>query len=191
MTRIFFIFVIIFLASTGFAQKVGIGTTTPAFKLDVRNGSINTDSVYRILGGTFLSANAGNTLVGFGSGESITVGNNNVAIGDAMSFTTTGFLNTAAGWNALNNNIAGSHNVAIGDRALEYNTASNNTAVGTNALGFNTTATFNAAFGADALSINTTGTKRYFSKPQRKRQVLWGIISFSVKLSFFRIKRVK
>lgn len=38
-----------------FAQKVGIGTTSPAFKLDVKDGSINTDSVYRIGGNTVLT----------------------------------------------------------------------------------------------------------------------------------------
>ena len=41
------------------AQNVGIGTTTPAFKLDVKNGSINTDSVYRIGGSTVLSIKGG------------------------------------------------------------------------------------------------------------------------------------
>jgi hypothetical protein len=104
-----FCFAVLSLPKFAFSQNVGIGTPTPSFKLDVRNGSINTDSVYRILGSTFLSANAGNTLVGFGSGESVTTGNNNVAIGDAMSYNTIGFLNTAVGWNALNYNIAGSH----------------------------------------------------------------------------------
>ena len=30
------------------SQNVGIGTPTPAYKLDVKTGSINTDSSYRI-----------------------------------------------------------------------------------------------------------------------------------------------
>lgn len=40
--------------------KVGVGNFTPAFKLDVRGGSINTDSLYRISGAQVLNRNASN-----------------------------------------------------------------------------------------------------------------------------------
>jgi hypothetical protein len=44
MKKISFILIATLSLLKGFAQKVGIGTTTPAFKLDVKMGSINTDS---------------------------------------------------------------------------------------------------------------------------------------------------
>lgn len=48
--------------------KLGIGIGTPIWKLDVKGGSINTDSVYRINGLQVLAANNG--LVQLGSGTS-------------------------------------------------------------------------------------------------------------------------
>ena len=36
------------MCSPVFSQNVGIDILNPVFKLDVRNGSINVDSVYRI-----------------------------------------------------------------------------------------------------------------------------------------------
>ncbi len=42
------------------AQNVGIGTATPSFKLDVKNGSINTDSVYRIYKNIVITVVIGN-----------------------------------------------------------------------------------------------------------------------------------
>lgn len=48
--------------------KVGIGNFTPVFKLDVKGGSINTDSLYRIFGVKVLSrTTGGNIQVGDGS----------------------------------------------------------------------------------------------------------------------------
>ncbi|HKR03247.1 MAG TPA: hypothetical protein VJY62_01320 [Bacteroidia bacterium] len=40
--------------------KVGIGNFSPIFKLDVKGGSINTDSIYRISGAQVLNRNASN-----------------------------------------------------------------------------------------------------------------------------------
>ena len=142
-----------------FAQHVGIGTTTPAFRLDVKNGSINTDSVYRIGGYTFLSARAGNVLLGAGDGLSLTSGTFNIAIGLAQEGVVTGSNNIGLGFNALDNNASGNDNIAIGSRTLEYNTASNNIAIGKDALNFNTTATFTTGIGYRALSFNTTGVQ--------------------------------
>ena len=42
--------------------KTGLGITAPVFKLDVKGGSINTDSVYRIGGRQVLSSGAANTI---------------------------------------------------------------------------------------------------------------------------------
>src|SRR5438874_13165650 len=50
--------------------KIGIGTSSPVFKLDVKGGSINTDLVYRIGGYTVLSLKSWNTFVGNNSGFS-------------------------------------------------------------------------------------------------------------------------
>lgn len=48
MKKIFsFFYFLFFISYFSFAQNIGIGTTAPLFKLDVKNGSINTDSVYR------------------------------------------------------------------------------------------------------------------------------------------------
>jgi hypothetical protein len=142
-----------------YSQKVGIGTSAPAFKLDVRNGSINTDSVYRIGGATFLSWKAGNVLLGAGDGVNLTTGIFNVAIGLALEGTSTGSNNIGIGFNALDRNSTASFNVALGFRALEMNTVSRNTAVGSDALSNNTTGTLNTALGAFALNQNATGTQ--------------------------------
>src|SRR6478752_962437 len=49
--------------------KVGIGLSSPVFKLDVKGGSINTDSVYRMSGSQVLMAKgSGNFFAGINSG---------------------------------------------------------------------------------------------------------------------------
>ncbi|MES2778219.1 MAG: tail fiber domain-containing protein [Bacteroidota bacterium] len=142
-----------------FTQNIGIGTNIPAFKLDVKNGSINTDSVYRISSKTVLSIKGThNTFIGIGADSSITTGSNNTASGyQALYFNTTGEINTAIGTTALYNNTSGYRNVAIGSSALYTNTAGYyNTAVGALALA-NSTATENTAVGYYTLAFNTTG----------------------------------
>src|SRR6185295_4848809 len=89
------------------AGKVGIGTASPAFKLDIKGGSINTDSVYRIGGITVLSVKgAGNAFTGAGAGVS----------------NTTGYFNTAIGAGALQSNTTGGYNTANGAYTLQFNT---------------------------------------------------------------------
>ncbi len=141
-------------------NKVGIGTSAPAFKLDV-NGSINTDSVYRIGGERVLSVNLQNTIVGIGAGQSITTGNYNTAAGfESLYSNTTGERNTAFGLWALRSNISGNYNTAIGKSTLHLNsTGSFNTANGYEALYYNTTGGINTAVGYLALSKNTTGER--------------------------------
>lgn len=144
-----------------FAQNVGIGIGTPAFKLDVRNGSINTDSVYRIGGGTVLSIKGyENTFVGIGSGNTITTGAFNAAMGFGSLFSnTTGIYNSASGHHALYSNTTGHDNTATGVSALRTNiNGSYNTAHGVNALYYNTNGQFNTANGYLALYLNTTGS---------------------------------
>jgi len=160
------------------AQNVGIGTTTPAFKLDV-NGNLNIkgDSSIYISGTKVLSINGNNNLfIGISAGIANTTGNKNIGIG-AYSFynnsagynnaaigfnslfsNTTGYRNTASGCNALFLNTTGTDNIANGSYSLEYNTTgSYNTACGSMSLFYNTTGSYNTANGFNSLTNNTTG----------------------------------
>jgi trimeric autotransporter adhesin len=149
------------------AQNIGINKPTPLFKLDV-NGSINTDSFYRIQGQRVLSAFANTstldgvnyTFVGVEAGNSNTTGTFNTATGfRALYSNTTGTANTANGVYALYSNISGSDNTAIGANALFSNTFGRfNSAVGSGALKFNTEGTSNSAVGCNALRSNSTGS---------------------------------
>jgi len=141
--------------------KVGIGTSSPAFKLDVKGGSINTDSVYRIGGNTVLSVKGFNTFVGISSGVSNTTGSSNTATGYAtLSSNNTGYANTANGMYALFSNTSGSENTGTGRRALYNNTTGNsNTANGVEALYSNTSGNQHTATGSYALHSNTTGNE--------------------------------
>lgn len=139
------------------AQNVGIGTTIPLFKLDVRSGSINTDSLYRIGNKTVLSIKGTNNLfVGENAGN-ITTGSGNVFAGTSAGLNNTGNDNTAVGHLALASNSA-IFNVAVGNRALLQNTTgTGNTAVGTSALSNNQTGASNTGVGIGALITNSTG----------------------------------
>jgi len=156
-----------------YSQNVGIGTSSPAYKLDVK-GVINTDSAYRINGVTVLStSNQFNLFVGQSSGTGTTGGFNsglgtqtlyanidgehNTAVGFRGLYSNThGRYNTAIGGEALYTNITGTYNAATGYQALYFNTAgSYNTANGYAALFANTTSNNNSAFGSFALFNNT------------------------------------
>jgi hypothetical protein len=142
------------------AQYVGIGTTIPSFKLDVSGGSINTDSVYRINGGTVLSIKGtANTFVGTNSGASITTGNSNTAVGSNSFFTSTvGTSNSAFGKGSLYSNINGYGNTAIGNESLYSNTSgSYNAGIGAYSMYQNTTGSYNAVLGSAALYYNING----------------------------------
>jgi hypothetical protein len=110
--------------------NVGIGTTSPAYKLSVVGK---------------IALNDG--------GNSVFIGTNAGLSDDA-----TANINVGIGQNALQNNVSGSQNVAIGNNTLVANTNSNNTAVGSNSLQFSTTSVNNTAFGSFALNANTVGS---------------------------------
>src|SRR5712691_7174294 len=131
-------------------SNVGIGTMTPAAKLDVvgnfnlpNTTSGGTTGVIQ-LGGARFAHNFGlqNTFLGANAGN----------------FTMSGCCNSASGFQALTNNTTGGFNSAFGVGALQSNTTGiQNSAFGALALNFNTTGVNNSAFGLAALSSNGTG----------------------------------
>lgn len=158
-------------------ENVGIGTTTPAFKLDVREGSINVDSVYRIdsitvlavpgSGNLFVGKNAGrintgsfNTFSGDAAGYSNTSGYNNSFFGqDAGRLNMEGLLNSFFGTSAGFNNANGRYNSFFGSSAGYDNSAGEHNSFFGRAAGlFNSTGHFNSFFGRSAGYSNITGT---------------------------------
>ena len=135
--------------------NVGIGTATPAAKLDVNGDALMNGITIGIGNGNIY----GNTAVGNVALYSNTTGNYNTANGyQALALNTTGYSNTAIGYQALNSNTTGNYNTALGKAALYSNTTGyNNNAIGTYALNSNTTGYINTAIGTYALNSNTTG----------------------------------
>ena len=152
-----------FLVVKSGSGRVGIGTTSPAQKLDVVGKISLKDAGDSI----FLGYQAGlnddasanrNVGVGYQALYFNTTGANNSAVGyQALRSNTTGASNTAHGYQALYYNTTGTLNTATGTSALTYNTADSNTANGFGALYNNTTGANNSAFGRQALYLNTTG----------------------------------
>jgi hypothetical protein len=146
------------------AGTVGIGTTSPAAKLDVA-GDINVASDYKIDGNTVLSVpGTGNTLVGVGAGA-VNTGICNTFTGmEAGLYNTTGGYNTFSGYLAGNGNITGGSNTFSGSTAGRYNTTGNaNTFLGAMAGSSNTTGGENTFSGSGAGSSNNTGSGNTFS----------------------------
>jgi hypothetical protein len=160
--------------------NVGVGTTTPAWALDV-NGHVNASKAYKIGGDDVLAFPGGtaganiavgyealisnttgtqNTASGFSALKSNTSGFSNTATGAyALEFNTGGEENTANGLSALVSNTTGGGNTALGYLAMQLNaTGNNNTATGSNALLNNTIGSNNTAGGVFALLSNTTGS---------------------------------
>ena len=125
--------------------NVGIGTTTPAYPLDIA-ADLN-------FGGSVFYQ--GNPLLQISGG----VSSGNMGLGiTALAGNTSGTHNTALGFEALNVNTTGEKNTATGFIALASNTTgSNNIATGGSALNLNTTGAGNTADGFGALVSNTTG----------------------------------
>jgi len=144
---------------------VGIGTTSPAAKLEV-NGAAQVDDDL-VLGGRILSGSdlvmqilaGGNFSVGLQALNSYAGGGEyNTAVGDgALYSNSTGYYNTACGYQALYSNTTASGNTALGESALYSNTGGLNTAVGGSALYASTTGGQNTAMGVAALGSNTSG----------------------------------
>jgi hypothetical protein len=100
------------------------------------------DGVINIGGVTFLQ--------GYGA-----VGSDNVFVGGAGNFTTTGTFTTGVGFQALKAQTTGSSNTSVGLNSLiASTTGSNNTAIGAGALYSNTTGANNTAVGWSAGAYN-------------------------------------
>jgi len=138
------------ISNGSFAQNVGIGTSTPAYKLDVKNGSINTDSLYRISSFTVLA----------------TSGTGNLLVGRQAGLVNTGSLNSFAGHNSGMNNTTGSSNSFFGTSSGLLNTIGNaNSFFGTNAGRANVSGSDNSFFGESAGFNNSSGSRNcYFGR---------------------------
>src|SRR5215471_7710016 len=142
MKKIFIFFLVLFVSVLSYSQNVGIGTTTPAFKLDVRNGSINADSMYRI--------NSYPVMVISDIG--------NFFIGRQAGLVNTGVFNAFAGHVAGIANTTGSYNSFFGSQAGFTNTiGSSNCFFGMNAGPSNTSGLDNCFFGRESGSGNSSG----------------------------------
>ena len=115
--------------------NIGISKFDPAFKLDVANGSINTDSVYRIGTHTILSVTGNGNVFGGKHAGYYNSGDFNSFVGHSAGFSNTiGYANSFFGQNACSANIAGTLNTALGLNANFSTSALNNaTAIGANA----------------------------------------------------------
>ena len=151
------------LCTYGFSQNVGIGTANPVFKLDVRNGSINTDSVYRIGGSTILSVrNTSNLLIGHQVGLSVTGTDNTFTGYQAGNLITTGSDNCFYGSGTGYFTTTTGSNSFFGAFAGYLNTSSFNSFFGTSAGMNNNTGFDNSFFGVQAGSSNTAGYDNSF-----------------------------
>jgi len=135
--------------------NVGIGTTTPAYKLDVTaDAQFNGVRIGRGNGNDIT-----NTAVGLGALNTNTTGTWNAAFGEqALNSNTTGFSNTAFGRFALKNTSTGNQNTAVGSSSLYRNTSGiENTAVGGGSLINNTDGHHNTGVGTSSMYNNTSG----------------------------------
>jgi hypothetical protein len=169
---------VLYQTSTG---MIGIGTTTPAFTLDVGTGDVSIDSgnldlpqtssatngVITLGGVPFISAccssTSFNTYVGTGAGNANTQSGYNTAVGYQALTNNTANTNTAIGTSALTANTTGNSNTAVGTSSLQVNTTGgSNTAVGAGALESNGLGLWNTALGSGAGHSNTTGSNNTF-----------------------------
>ncbi len=160
-----------YLATVG--GRVGIGTTAPAYTLDVA-GNINIDqySGYKQNGATILYASTtqGSLYIGRNAGQNLIAtaqqsAQNNIAIGGAALYTATSTVySVAIGVNALRNTTVGNQpwqgngNVAIGYSAGQANTTGfDNTFIGFQTGSANTTGSANLFIGYNVATANTSG----------------------------------
>jgi uncharacterized coiled-coil protein SlyX len=145
-----------FFSADSSNSRIGIGTSTPAQKLDI-NGDALINGIRTGLG---TGAIATNTAFGFTTLNANTIGTQNTGIGYlALAANTSATRNTAIGWNALAAVDIGGSNTAVGGNALALATnGSQNTAVGRGALQAITSGGNNNGIGVLAMGQLQTGT---------------------------------
>ena len=161
-------------------QNVGIGTTTPAAKLDV-NGNINTGATYQIGGSTvlsigstadqnlFLGVGAGsnhmgtdNTFSGYQAGFSDFAGYNAFFGAQAGYSNTSGYYNTFIGYQAGYKTTIGSPNTFVGTGAGYGNMSGQNNVFVGYAAGANSDSVANTFMGSQSGFWNTGGNYNAF-----------------------------
>lgn len=148
--------------------NVGFGTTNPASKFVVHNGTVQTFSIENIASAT----QAENHISGYQAGSNILGGRYNTVYGyQAMKNMTDGGANTAVGYAALytqsyanSGTNYNSANTALGVQALyanqpaaTSNSGSKNTAIGNSSFQSNTTGYVNCGIGTNSFFNNKTG----------------------------------
>lgn len=154
-------------ANSGFVysgSNVGIGTSSPAYKLSVAGKLSIVDGGDSI----FIGVNAGknddgasniNIAIGSSSLFNNITGTQNVAIGNNSQLSSSASNNTSVGTYTLLFNTVGANNTAIGSFSQVSASQGNfNTSVGTNTLFSNVFGTNNTAVGSSALRNNITGS---------------------------------
>ena len=192
--------------------NVGIGTSSPAQKLDLVGGSlsINTNGQSWIFS-TRYGANSVGSNIWVGNGGSVaigasgttymgsynsafgvtslnnnTTGHQNCAFGHtALLSNTTGYYNSAFGQASLQGNTVGLGNCAFGLNALLTNTTSNNSAFGFCSMQSTTTGSNNSAFGTTSLFANTTGTSNCAFGAEAGRYINSGAVNQTSSTSIY------
>lgn len=158
---------ILFVSGSG---NIGIGTNTPAFKLDVTAPSrihsmyigqgLGIGNVYmgESVGGQAGSLMDQNVFIGALAGRSFAGNaNGNTAVGyNALQGGNNAEYNTAVGYFALVNNSAGQYNVAVGAFAGNDATSGPNTFIGYNTGRGITTGTGNTIIGSNVTGLSST-----------------------------------
>ena len=136
-------------------SRIGIGTTTPGYKLDV-NGHMNitSTSAYKINGNNILwhNGNTADIFVGVNAGNATMSGHNNSCFGYNTGVAiTTGSSNCFAGYEAGKANTTGLQNNFFGvGTGIATTTGNYNNFFGHAAGGTNTTGSDNCYFGEEA-----------------------------------------
>ncbi len=154
---------------------VGIGTTTPGYKLDV-DGEINisSESAYKIDGEDILQ-NRGtkNIFVGGGAGN-INTGHSNAFMGVAAgAFNTSGKCNVFLGKDSGLSNTTGCYNSYFGSFSGYLSTGKQNIFVGSYS-GYNTTGSNNVFLGMEAGYDETGSDKLYIESSRSSTPLIYG-----------------